>query len=301
MKIHLYTDVHSLFGDVAMAWLQVLDGAGHDVEYIDLGIDPALPLPAVGPCDVNLVVGGLLAADRFTRHGMPAHGKTVWCLYDPLTHDDASPHRSKAAQFEPLIPRLHAVAAMDGHIAGFLKRHHPGVKVLRIPYVLADARIAAPLPDAGKTIDVLFMGQPSARRREVEQHFRKAGVALQFIEGRVWGKARDTMRRASRIILSIQIDATNAYLDQFRAVDGWAAGAVVVAEPSGDLHEHGIVNGVHLMTATPEGMSALCRDLLADAPRREALIRAGQALARERFAVSRWRGEMLAAVESAAN
>lgn len=46
--------------------------------------------------------------------------------------------------------------------------------------------------------------------------------------------------------------------------------------------------------------TGLCAELLADVPRREAMVQASQQLLRERFSPAAWQGRMLSMIESVA-
>ncbi len=97
-------------------------------------------------------------------------------------------------------------------------------------------------------------------------------------------------------MLNIHADGQHTYFDQFRAFESWADGAVVVAEASRsgeELATLGITPGMHAAFAPLADLPALCRELLADAPRRQAMTQAAQQLLRTSFAPSQWRGEML--------
>ena len=300
MKVHIYTDIHVMFGQGATAWMHELLAAGHDAEYIDLGAFGDGPLPAVGPCDVNLLVTGVQACRRFIAHGMPAHGRNVLWMFDPLTRDDASAHRYKADVFDVLAPQLQGLAGMDDAIVAYAQAHFPQLPARRIPYVIAPRHVRAPVADAARLVDAVWLGGDQTRRREASALFEAAGINARFVWQHMWGPAREHLRMHSRIQLSIHADAHHTYFDQFRAFEAWAAGCAVVAEHSDDIPALGMEPGVHLATAPLEDMPALCRELLADEPRRRAMVEASQDLLRREFSPMRWRGEMLELIERAA-
>ncbi len=292
MKIHIYTDIHELFGPAAMAWMNDLLSCGHDVEYVDIGIGTDQLLPNVGACDVNLLVAGVFAFKRFKNCGFPKHGRNVLWMFDPLTRDDSSEHRYKAGLFDALAPGLHAVACMDDRILKYLSAHYPQLPAVRIPYLIAPATIATPDAGSQRNTPALWLGADNARRRHAAQLFKSAGVPARFMFEHVWGAARDRMRKDSRIMLSVHADAHHTYFDQFRAFEAWAAGCAVVAEESDDIAALGIESGVHLVMTPLEQMPTMCRKLLDDEPRRQAMVDAAQDLLRREFSPARWRDEM---------
>jgi len=299
MKIHIYTDIHVLFGRGAMVWMNDLLRLGHDVEYVDIGIGITQPLPDLGVCDVNLIVAGVFAFKRFNNCGFPKYGKNVLWMFDPLTGDDASEHRYKAALFDALAPSLHAVAAMDSSILAYLNAHYPTLAATRIPYLIEPTTIVARGAEPERHIPALWLGADNARRRHAAQLFASAGVPARFMFEHVWGAARDRMRKDSSIMLSVHADGHHTYFDQFRAFEAWAAGCAVVAEESDDIATMGIQPGVHLLTTPLEQMPATCRELLDDEPRRQAMVDAAQDLLRREFSPARWRSEMLGLMERA--
>lgn len=296
MNIHVYTDIHPLFGAGAMVWVRTLLAAGHEVEYIDLGQQAESALPSVGPCDVNIMVAGIYAFERFNKAGLPAHGRHLFWLLDPLTHDAASSHHYKAGLVAALAPRIDAVAAMDASVADWLTQDHPGLYVETLPYLVDERTITPPLPEADRVHDILWIGSDNARRRHAARLFAQAGLNAHFVVKPVWGAERDRLRREARIVLNIHADDRHTYFDQFRAFETWAAGSVVVAEHSQDLPSMGVIPGVHLATAPLEELPALCLALLADAPRRQAMTRSAQALLRQAFTPQPHRAGMLALV-----
>jgi hypothetical protein len=304
LNIHVYTDLPLLFGQASRVWMDVLLGAGHEVEFIDLGAGADAPLPEVGHCDVNLIVAGIFAFRRFKQQGLPRHGKHLLWMFDPLTRDEAaSVHRHKTELFDALAPQLHAVMAMDGGIARYLNQHFPALATYRLPYLIAEKHLRAPRPDAARTRDVLMLGGDTPRRREAERLFLSAPAGMrqaEFIWGSLWGKERDERRAESRLCLNIHADTGHTYFDQFRAFEAWALGTPVVSEAFEDWDAFGIEPGVHMAIAELADLPLACADLLADAPRREAMARASQALLRERFSPAAWRSRMLAMLDSVA-
>lgn len=303
MKVHLYTDIDTLFGRAARVWMDVLLQAGHEVEFIDLGHSTEAPLPDVGPCDINLLVAGIYALPRFAKQGLPRHGKHALWMFDPLTRDAAATvHRHKAGLFDAVAPGLHAVMAMDASIERYLQQHFPALPTFRLPYLMADKHVRIPLAEAQRTRGIIMLGGDTPRRREAERLFLAGGApqSAEFIWGGLWGAARDACRAGARISLSVHADHELHYFDQFRAFETWAAGTAVVSDSFEGWEDFGMEPGVHLVTAELRDLPQACAELLADAPRREAMVRASQQLLRERFSPAVWRGRMLAMVEGIA-
>jgi len=299
MKIHVYTDIHQLFGASAMVWVHTLLAAGHDVEYIDIGMSTTAALPHVGPCDLNIIVAGIYAFERFGRLGLPAHGRHVFWLMDPLTRNSTSTHSYKAGLFDSLAPRIHAVAAIDTAMAAYLHENFQGLAVWHIPCLIAPVSIKPPPAETDRRLDVLWLGSDNPRRRHAARLFEGAGIHADFAFRQVWGAERNSLRRSARIVLNVHADDSHTYFDQFRAVETWAAGSVVVAEHSDDLAQHGVLEGVHIASAPLAQLPALCRELLGDAARREAMTAAGQALLHQAFTPQVWQTGMLGVVAQA--
>jgi hypothetical protein len=302
VKVHVYTDIETLFGRASRLWMDTLLEAGHDVEFVDLGTNTDAPLPDVGAADVNVLVAGIYALPRFAKQGLPRHGKHVLWMFDPLTKNEASVHRHKAALFDALAPDLHAVMAMDASIERYIAQHFPALAAFYLPYLVADKHVRVPLAEAQRNRGIILLGGDTPRRREAEKHFldSKAPLDAEFIWSGMWGTARDACRAEARISLSVHADAEHTYFDQFRAFETWAAGTVVVSDPFDGWESFGIEPGVHLAMAAPQDMPQLCAELLADVPQREAMVRASQRLLREKFSPAVWQGRMLSMIESVA-
>ena len=302
MKVHVYTDIDTLFGRASRVWMDTLLDAGHDVEFIDLGTNTDAPLPDVGAADVNLLIAGIYALPRFAKQGLPRHGKHVLWMFDPLTKNEASVHRHKAGLFDALAPELHAVMAMDGSIARYVAAHFSALAVFYLPYLVAGKHVKAPLAEAQRNRNIIMLGGDTPRRREAEKHFlaSRAPLDAEFIWSGMWGAARDACRAGSRISLSIHADAEHTYFDQFRAFETWASGTAVVSDPFEGWESFGIEPGVHMAMAAPKDMPSVCAELLADVPRRKAMVQASQQLLRERFSPAAWQGRMLSMIESVA-
>jgi hypothetical protein len=298
--IHIHTDLDSLFGRACRLWMELLLAAGHEVELVNLGTDEDRPPPDLGPCDINLLIVGVYAMRRFGRFGLPRHGKHLLWMFDPLTRDDlATVHRHKTGLFDAIAPRLNAVMAMDAAIEAYVKRHFPALPVFRLPYLIAERFIRPPQPDSARRRDVLMLGGDTPRRREAEAFFLAAGrPPAEFVWTGLWGQARDDCRAESRISLNIHADQRHNYFDQFRAFETWAMGTAVISDPFGDGAEFGLEAGKHLEIALPAAMPAACAALLADNPRRDAMVAAAQTLLRERFTPAVWSDRMLAMIES---
>lgn len=303
MRIHLYTDIDTLFGRAVRLWMDVLLQAGHEVEFIDMGNSTEAPLPEVGPCDINLLIAGIYALPRFARHGLPRHGKHVLWMFDPLTRNaSATVHRHKAELFDAIAPGLHAVMAMDASMERYLARHFPALTTFNLPYLVADRQLRAPLPEAQRSRDIVMLGGDTARRREAERLFlaNTPPLKAEFIWSGLWGAARDTCRAGARINLNVHADPELRYFDQFRSFEAWAAGTAVVSDSFEGWEDFGIVPGVHMVMADLQDLPRACAELLADVPRREAMVKASQTLLRERFSPAAWRSRMLAMIESMA-
>lgn len=298
LKIHIYTDIDTLFGRACRIWMDVLLDAGHEVEYVDLGTDSESALPNVGMADVNMLVCGIYAFARFGKHGLP-RGKNVLWMLDPLTRNpDAAVHGYKAALFDAFAPQLDAVLAMDQPIENYLRAHHPSLAISQLPYMVADKHIRAPEPESARTGDVLFIGHPSPPREETEALFKDQGVPAEFVWSGLWGKQREDKLRQSRIGLTIHADPHHTYFDQFRTLEAWAAGTAVVSQTTGGLATYGITADEHLVTGALADLPALCQCLLADPPRRHAIAVAAQALLRQHFSVQRWQTHMVTVINS---
>lgn len=276
--------------------MDVLLDAGHEVEYIDLGTGTQDPLPDVGVADVNLLIVGIYAFQRFGKHGLPRGKNLLWML-DPLTrHPDATVHGHKAALFDAFAPQLDAVLAMDQPIEDYLRQHHPALAVSQLPYLVAEKHICAPQTETARQGGALFIGHPSPPRKLAETMFKAGGVPAEFVWAGLWGQPREDRLRHARLALAIHADPQHTYFDQFRSLEAWAAGTPVVSENTSGLEAYGITPGEHLATGALANLPALCQSLLADAPRRHALTLAGQALLRQQFSVQRWQAHMLAGI-----
>lgn len=297
MRIHIYTDIANLFGQACRVWMNVLVDAGHEVELIDIGMGNDHALPDVGHSDVNLLVTGIYALARFKTWGLPRHGKNIMWMFDPLTRqEEAVMHGFKATAFDAIASGLDAVIAMDASIAGYLQRHHPRLQTMQIPYLVAEKKISVPLPESARVGHVLFMGGKTTRREAAEASFHASGISAEFAWAGVWGAARDDKRRRSRISLNIHADPAHTYLDQFRTLEAWAAGTVVVTETTDGLAPWGIETGVHLAMADLAALPEVCAALLSDAAQRARMTQAAQALLRSQFSPERWQRDMLSAV-----
>ncbi len=301
MKIHIYTDIPTLFGQACRIWMDVLLDAGHDAEFIDIGTGNQLPLPAVGASDVNLLVAGIYAMARFKTWGLPGQGKNVLWMFDPLTKQrDAVMHNQKSVAFDAIAAQLDAVIAMDSSIAAYVCHHHPGLTVTQIPYLVARKNIRVPLAESDRTGGVIFMGGHTARRATVHDRLAASHTQAEFVWAGLWGSARDDKRRHSRVSLNIHADAMHSYFDQYRTLEAWAAGTAVVTETTDDLALWGIVPDTHLVMANLQDLPEVCAELLADTVKREHITRAAQDLLHSQFSPQRWRQKMLSALENIA-
>ncbi len=274
--------------------MDMLVQAGHEVELVDLGMDNRAPLPEVEPASVNLIVAGIYAWNRFQKWGLPKNGKNVLWVFDPLTHNDASlMHRHKATAFDAIAAQFDAVVAMNKPIASYLELHHPRLVTLKIPYLIAEKRIATPLDEALRRRPIIFLGGQSAHRLTVESHFAAHKLAADFVWTGLWGEERDHWRTHCCINLNLHAEAEHTYFDQFRALETWAAGAVVLSEATDGLAEFGIEPSVHLVSADWQLMPEVCLQLLQDRACRERLTKAAQGLLREQFSMHRWKNDIL--------
>ncbi len=294
MKINFYTDIDTLFGDLCRACMDMLLQAGHEVELVDLGMGNHAPLPDVEPASVNLIVAGIYAWHRFQTWGLPRHGKNVLWIFDPLTRSDASTmHRHKAAAFDAIAAQVDAVIAMNTPIANYLALHHAQRATLKIPYLVTDQRIAVPVDESLRHRPVIFLGGQSPHRLEVEAHFADHNLETNFVWTSLWGKQRDDWRRHCHISLNLHAETEHTYFDQFRALESWAAGTVVLTETTDGLAEFGIQPGVHLAMADWRDMPAVCAQLLEDRAWREQMTAAAQELLRQQFSMHRWKNDIL--------
>lgn len=274
--------------------MEMLVQAGHEVELVDLGMDNQTPLPDVGPASFNLIVSGIYAWNRFQTWGLPKHGKNVLWIFDPLTRNDASVmHRHKAIALDAIVAQFDAVVAMNTPIASYLELHHPQLVTLKIPYLIADKRIATPLGETLRRRPIIFLGGQSVHRLQVEAHFAAHKLAADFVWTGLWGKQRDDWRAHSCINLNLHAETEHTYFDQFRALETWAAGAVVLTETTDGLAEFGIEPSVHLASADWQLMTEVCLQLLQDRACRERLTKAAQGLLREQFSMHRWKNDIL--------
>ena len=299
MKIHIYTDIEVLFGRACRVWMKVLLAAGHEVEYIDLGMENTSPLPDLGPCDVNLLVAGIYAFSRFNTWGLPSHGKNVLWMFDPLTRNpESAMHGPKSVLFDALASQLDAVIAMDASIESYLHAHHPKLATCRIPYLISEQHIEVPQAESARSADVILLGGKSPHRERAQALFEASAVRAEFLWSGVWGAERDARRRNARISLNIHAESKHTYFDQFRALDTWAAGTVVLTETSAGLAAFGIEPGIHLAMAELEDFPDVCAALLSDVEKRQRMVRASQALLREQFSARRWEKDMLAVLQN---
>jgi hypothetical protein len=282
--------------------MDTLLDAGHDVEFIDLGTNTDAPLPNVGAADVNLLVAGIYALPRFAKHGLPRHGKHVLWMFDPLTKNEASVHRHKAGLFDALAPDLHAVMAMDSSIERYVAQHFrrlpPSTCPIWWPANTCGRRFLKRSETGASSCWAAT--RPGGAKPRSTFSPRRAPLDAEFIWSGMWGAARDACRAGSRISLSIHADAEHTYFDQFRAFETWALGTAVVSDHFEGWESFGIEPGVHMAMAAPEDMPLVCAELLADVPRREAMVQASQQLLRERFSPAAWQGRMLSMIESVA-
>lgn len=274
--------------------MDVLLGAGHEVEYIDLGTSTSAPLPNVGHSDINLLICGIYAFERFGHHGVPKGDKNILWMLDPLTSDSAAHvHNPKAGLFDAFANQLDAVIVMDAQIQRYLNQRYPGVATLRIPYMVAERHIRTPAPGLDRTGRAIFMGGTSPNRARAEQLFNAASVPVDFVWAGLWGAERDARLHQAAVALGIHADSAHTYFDQFRALDAWAAGTALLLETTDGLDVHGIEPGVHLMMADLADMPQACAALLKDANKRHAMVTHAQALLREKFLPQHWSQKML--------
>ena len=298
MNVHIYTDIDTLFGRACRIWMDVLLSAGHEVEYVDLGTSTSVPLPNLDHSDINLLICGICAFERFGQHGLPKGGKNILWMLDPLTSDSAaSVHNYKATLFDVFANQLDAVIAMDAPIENYLHQHYPELPTFRIPYMVAEKHIRSPVPELDKALRAIFMGGTSPNRARAEQLFNAARVPVDFVSAGLWGVERDERLRQAAVVLSIHADSAHTYFDQFRTLDAWAAGTVLLLETTDGLDVHGIEPGVHLMMADLAEMPQACAALLKDAGTRQAMVTHAQALLQERFLPQHWSRKMLEALD----
>jgi hypothetical protein len=208
-------------------------------------------------------------------------------------------HHPKTLMFDAIAPQLHGVMGMNRAISNYVKRYFPTLAAFELPYLISEKHMRVPLADAARTRQVLMLGSDTPRRRQAEQAFRSSPASLEadFIWTNLWGLERDNCRAQSRLSLQIHADAQHTYFDQFRAFETWAAGTPVVSDHFEGWEEFGLEPGRHLVTADVRDLPSLCQELLADAPRRDAMAADCQILLRERFSPAAWRDRMVAMAE----
>lgn len=145
--------------------------------------------------------------------------------------------------------------------------------------------LAGPLvaPDRGpRPASIVTLGAPS-------RHLRRGRLLATMAADRngprltalpsVWGPARSDVLREARVLLDVhRVPGTFVGI---RLVLALAAGVAVVTEPMPDPRP--FVPGVTHLEASADRLLATARALVADEPRRRALVSAGQALLAERL------------------
>lgn len=146
------------------------------------------------------------------------------------------------------------------------------LRVLPIGYAPSLTRVAH---RAQKDVDVLFYGSLNPRRKRILVALENAGVKVLHRFG-VYGAERDEAIGRARIVLNLHFYET-AIFEVVRVSYLLANAAPVVTE--GDADDEDIAPFRDGLAIAPyDGLVAACRALLADAPRRQSLARAGFAL-----------------------
>ncbi len=307
LRVHIYTDIDTLFGRAARLWMDVLLQAGHEAEFIDLGTSTDAPLPEVGPSDVNLLIAGIYALPRFARHGLPRHGKHVLWMFDPLTRDaSATVHSYKAGLFDAIAPGLHAVMAMDAGIARYLAQHFPALSTFHLPYLVADKHVREPLAEALRSRDIVMLGgdtrRAGARPSACSSRMTQASRAESRVHlGRPLGRGARCLPRRRRASTSTSMPMPNcttstssAPLRPGRPARPWCptalkAGRISASSPA--------CTWPWPNCKTCRGPARSCWPTCRGA---RPWCAPSQALLRERFSPAAWQGRMLAMMESIA-
>ncbi len=112
-----------------------------------------------------------------------------------------------------------------------LKKH--GIRATFVP--LGSAPTWRTYDDKEETIDIVFAGALSPRRRSLLDHLRARGVQLVTLDG-TWGKERDDIYQSAKLILNIGY-WENGVFAKARAFPLLAGGKVVVSESGRDQAE----------------------------------------------------------------
>jgi hypothetical protein len=205
-------------------------------------------------------------------------------MFDPLTRDEATVHRHKAGLFDAIAPGLHAVMAMDASIERYLRSISRRLPFSGCPTWWRANTCAHRFPKrkeaaASSCWAATRRGGAKPRNTFLAGRAPECRVHLERPVGR--GARCLPRRRAHQPERSCRCRAH--YFDQFRAFETWAAGTAVVS----DISKAGKISASSPACTWPWPISRTCRwacaELLADVPRREAMVRASQQLLRERF------------------
>jgi hypothetical protein len=133
---------------------------------------------------------------------------------------------------------------------------------------------------------LLLLGSRAAhtRRAAAVDRLRRDGAAHGLrIEERMWGEERAALLRRTRVMVDVHRVPGNFV--GLRLLLSLAAGVALVTEPMTDPAP--FRSGVHYVEAPVESLLAVATALADDAPRRAALVEAGQALLRGELAMRR--------------
>ena len=209
-----------------------------------------------------------------------------------LPSDEELPSNAIVVNFEPALPQL--LERMPGY-RRLLERayvweyslenmaHHRALGIFRSDYVpLSFEPLATPLvpeaqvlDDAQQDIDVIFFGETTPRRLQVLEALKSAGLRVAHPFGTPWTPAqRDALLPRAKVGLNMRKDDSTATAELPRLSILLRHRKAVVSE----LYPHSEIPAV-LRSAVEgcakEELVVRVRALVADAPRRRALERAG--------------------------
>jgi len=209
-----------------------------------------------------------------------------------LPSDEELPPNAIVVNFEPALPQL--LERMPGY-RRLLERayvweyslenmaHHQALGILRSDYVpLSFEPLATPLvpeaqvlDDAQQDIDVIFFGETTPRRLQVLEALKSAGLRVAHPFGTPWTPAqRDALLPRAKVGLNMRKDDSTATAELPRLSILLRHRKAVVSE----LYPHSEIPAV-LRSAVEgcakEELVVRVRALVADAPRRRELERAG--------------------------
>jgi Glycosyl transferases group 1 len=175
------------------------------------------------------------------------------------------------------VSRLVDLVVATSHDAGDAFRRC-GISARVVPFGYHE-RFAGALvaPGTPRDIDVVSLGTgfdwPSRRARGTRRTFERLGPTVSVANlGRIWGEERRALLSRTRVLLDVHRVPGN--FGGLRLLLALAAGAVVATEPLDDPRP--FVPGFHYLEAPLPDLPATIRDLLADEPKRQRMVEAGQ-------------------------